>query len=230
MKYSEKEERLNYITHGLGGILSIIGLVVLIIYGVQEDWISLLSFILFGASMIAVYTASTLYHWVTRESLKKKLRLLDHAMIYTLIAGTYSPFLLGNFRPSFGWWMFFVVWGLAIMGIIFKILIRNKMDKYAKLDVWIYIGLGSIAFVTAFFAGEEAFKGIAPVGLCLLVIGGLFYYVGTFFYSSEKIPYNHAIWHLFVIAGSSCHYFSVLYYARLPEIQKGISSFLGFLA
>ena len=215
--YHPKEERLNYLTHGFGAILSLIGFVFLVWKGIlhNDGWI-LLGLIIFGLSLTSTYISSTLYHWVSRIQLKKRLRLLDHLSIYLLIAGTYTPFTLGNLRTNWGFVIVALIWGLAALGIIYKIAFRNYFDKLGVIDTLMYVAMG---FLVVLFI-KPALQCINFWGMCLLALGGLFYMAGIYFYESKTIRYNHAIWHLFVLGGSFCHYISVMLYA-LPPATTG---------
>ncbi len=202
--YTFGEEIANSITHGIGVLLSIVGLVLLIItamtYG--TTW-HIVSFAIFGSTLIALYLASTLYHSIPIASWKQILRKIDHAAIFILIAGTYTPFMLVNLRGVWGWSLFGVIWGLAAAGIALKI---ACISRFQKLSLAIYILMGWLAVIAA----QEMFRTIAPTSLILLFMGGLSYTIGVIFYVWKKLPYNHAIWHLFVLGGSIFHYFAVL--------------------
>ncbi len=216
MNYTRMEERLNYLTHGVAAIVSIFGLYYLIEGGVaSKDGLLLTGFIIFGLCMLAVFIASTSYHWVKTTIWKRRLRVVDHAAIYLMIAGSYTPFIMGNLREGLGLWMLVLVWGFALAGMIFKILIRHQMDKYKYLDLVIYIFIGSLA---VFFI-KPIIASVALGGIVLLLVGGASYLVGTYFYSNDNIPYNHAIWHLFVIGGAAAHYFSILFYVKAPQLE-----------
>lgn len=214
-RYGKLEERLNYLTHGLGAIVSLVGLYFLITYSSQhqDGWV-LIGSIIFGLTLIAMFTSSTIYHWVSSFKWKKRFRLVDHAAIYLLIAGTYTPFTLGNLRADWGIWMFGIIWAFALIGVIYKLLIRNNMEKFGHLDTWMYVLLGF--FIIPFL--QPALEHIPTMGMIWLSIGGACYTIGAIFYAVKRIPYNHAIWHLFVMGGAACHYFSVLYYVLPPSL------------
>ncbi len=211
--YSEEEENLNFWTHLFGTIVSVVGVFFLVkkVMHYDDGWFILGAWV-FGLSMVITFLASTLYHGVRNIPLKKAFRLMDHAAIYLLIAGTYTPFALGNLRNGWGFIIFALIWGLAISGIIFKISIRNYLYKFRHLDLFLYIALG--CFVIFFI--KPTIEAVGFSGMTLLAIGGAFYLVGAAFYATKRIPYNHAIWHLFVIAGAACHYFSIFYFAQPP--------------
>ncbi len=208
--YTPAEERFNYITHGIGVVLSIIGLVILVVYNLQSEWYVIASVVVFGLSMLSVYTSSTLYHWVVTPRLKKKMRLIDHLAIYLLIAGSYTPFALVNLRDHWGIWVFFIVWTLAILGMLMKFSFRNKMDKLGNLDAYIYVGIGCIAF----FFMKPMVTYLPANCIWLLLLGGAMYLIGVVFYLQKNMSYNHGIWHLFVMAGSAFHYLSILLYVQ----------------
>lgn len=205
-RYSLGEEIANSITHGLGALLSIAGLAVLIgfssYYGSGRH-ITVSS--IFGATLILLYLASTLYHSVTLPQAKKILRLLDHSAIYLLIAGTYTPFLLINLRGPWGWSLFGLVWGVALIGIILNL---TPLGRVRGLSLSLYLFLGWIVLV----AIKPLLANLDPGGVRLLVAGGLAYTGGVVFYGWNRLPYNHAIWHLFVLVGSVCHFFAILFY------------------
>ncbi|OGU55651.1 MAG: hemolysin III [Ignavibacteria bacterium RBG_13_36_8] len=204
--YTLGEEIANSITHGLGVILSVAGLVVLIVFAVEKGSIwHFIGFSIFGASLIILYLASTLYHSIPHTSAKKIFKIIDHSAIFLLIAGTYTPFLLISLRDTLGWCLFGIVWSIAITGIVFKSIF---ITKFRKISVVVYIIMGWLSIV----AIKELYHAIPLIGIILLALGGFFYTMGVIFYTSKKLPYNHAIWHMFVLCGSVCHYFSVLYY------------------
>ena len=204
--YSTSEEIANRITHGIGTVLSIAGLVILIILAaMQSDAWKIVSFSIYGTALILLYLASTLYHSFTNEKIKSILKLIDHASIYILIAGTYTPFMLINLRGPWGWSIFGLIWALALIGIIFKIFFIGKANR---LSLVIYVLMGWLCLV----ALKEMLIKIPPGGMIWLGLGGILYTTGVIFYVWRKLPYNHAVWHLFVLAGSISHYFSVLFY------------------
>lgn len=200
------EELANSITHGVGLGLSIIGLVVLIIVAALQGtaW-HIAGCTVFGLSLVALYTASTLYHTVTDPQTKKFLRLVDHIGIYLLIAGTYTPFTLTLLRGGLGWTLFGIVWGMAVFGIAFKWFFRHK---FPKLSLMLYLAMGWVIVIAA-----KEILTVFPVGaLVLTALGGLFYSAGTYFYVQDFKRYFHTIWHGFVLAGSSCHFTAILIY------------------
>jgi len=194
----------NSITHGIGVGLSIAGLVLLIIRAVKygTGW-HLAGFLVFGISLILLYSSSTIYHSFANKPWIGILQRLDHVAIYFLIAGTYTPFLLTQSRTGLGWTIFGFVWGLSIIGLILKFAFSKR---FVKPTVWLYVLMGWAGLVVFFQAGVE----LSTLAVIFLVIGGVFYTSGIIFYRWKKLPYGHAIWHLFVLGGSIFHYFSVM--------------------
>lgn len=204
--YTRGEEIANAVTHGVGTLLSIAALVLLVVFSARmgDKWY-IVSYTIYGVSMLILYLESTLYHSITNLKAKRVFRIFDHASIYLLIAGTYTPFTLTILRSSIGWMIFAIVWIMAICGIVMKIFWIGKHEVVSTL---IYIAMGWIII----FAMKRLLLLLPPAGIALLVAGGVIYTVGAFLYMLDKIPYNHAIWHLFVIGGSACHFFCVLLY------------------
>lgn len=210
-EFSIVEEYLHSITHGIGAVLSLVGVVVLLAaasFTAHVDPWKIVSFSLYGTTLVLLYTASTLYHGIPHQRWKQRFQLLDHCAIYLLIAGTYTPFLLVNMRGPTGWILFASVWLLALVGIACKLLWPKR---FAVLRVAIYLLMG---WMIVLASGEMA-ASLSTAGIVLLAAGGITYTLGVIFYAVRAIPYNHAIWHLFVVAGSVCHYFAV-YSAVLP--------------
>ena len=203
--YSTGEEIMNGITHGIGAGLSVAGLVILVVlaalYG--DHW-HIVSFSIFGATLIVLYTASTLYHSISSPRAKTILKKLDHSAIFLLIAGTYTPFVLVSIRGAWGWSIFGVVWALALFGITMKFI---SVFRYQKLAVVLYLFMGWLGVIAA----KEIAGAIPTPSLVLLVAGGLSYTTGVIFYALRKMPFNHGIWHIFVLGGSVSHFFSVLF-------------------
>jgi len=209
------EEIAHAITHGLGAVLGIIGLLAMLAvaadYGTTAVWTSAV----FGGSVIILYSASTLYHGVPGNRMprmKEFFRRFDHAAIYMLIAGTYTPFAVITLRGSTGWVLFSVVWGLAIIGIIWKVF---ASEDRTRLSLALYLAMGWIGIL----AGKTLFSNLPAGGLWLLLGGGLAYSVGAVFFAWRKLPFNHAIWHLFVLTGTALHYFAILYFV-LPSAHQ----------
>lgn len=204
--YSEEEELANRLTHSLAAAISLVGIVFLVTAASRTgDPYRIVSSAIFCGSLTIFYIISTLYHTIRSPKSRYVFRVLDHAGIYLVIAGTYTPFTLVSLRESSGWVLFGVVWGLAIAGVIFKSFMTHRLAFLAPV---FYIALGWLIVVDL-----EGLLTLVPIkGVIWLVAGGLFYTVGIIFYAIDQIPYNHAIWHVFVIAGSLCHYFSILWY------------------
>lgn len=208
--YSSGEEIANSITHGLGAMLSVAGLTLLVTYAaLQNDTRRIISFSIYGGSMTLLFLMSTLYHSFQDEKAKRIFKMLDHCAIYLLIAGTYTPFLLITLEGTTGWVLFTIIWSLALSGIIFKLIFQHR---YKKLSVATYILMGWLAI----FVGHELTKSLSTSGMAWLIAGGLAYTLGVVFYLWKRLPYNHAIWHVFVLAGSLCHYISIFFYV-LPS-------------
>ena len=204
--YTKREEIANAITHGVGAALAIAALVLLIVFSAKTgNPYKIVSFTIFGVTLVILYLGSTLYHSITNRKAKRVFRVIDHASIYLLIAGTYTPFTLTVLRPTVGWWLFGIMWGVTVIGIFLKIM---WIDRFDKLSTLLYLIMGW-AIV---FAMKDLIATVPMVGIVFLVLGGLFYSLGCIFYTVDKWPYNHAVWHLFVIAGSVFHFFAVILY------------------
>lgn len=204
--YSEAEELANRLTHCLAAILSLIGLVVLLIVASRTgDPYRIVSAVVFCGSLCLFYVISTLYHTVRSPKIRYIFRVLDHVGIYMVIAGSYTPITLVSLRDGSGWALFCTVWVLAIAGAIFKAFMTHRLVFLAPV---FYIALGWLIVVDL----EGVLLLIPTRGVLWLLAGGLFYTVGIIFYAINRIPYNHAIWHVFVVAGSCCHYLAVLWY------------------
>ena len=204
-QYAQKEESANVLTHGIGIILSLIGIVLLTLKAInQGDQWHLISYIVFGISLFIMFSSSTWYHSVHGQNAKKKLRKLDHSAIYILIAGTYTPFLLTNLRGRTGWIMFAVIWIFAIVGIVVKLATQIK-SKWVSAAIYLVMGW------LAVFIAQSMINNLPTISIVYLALGGLFYTLGVVFYIWKNVPYHHAIWHLFVLGGSICHYLSVYY-------------------
>ncbi|EMY60106.1 PAQR family membrane homeostasis protein TrhA [Leptospira terpstrae] len=214
-EYSIGHEIANAVTHGIGGGLSIAGLSLLltmaVLYG--NIW-HIVSSAIYGATLILLYLASTLYHGIYHTATKRIFKVIDHASIYLLIAGTYTPFTLVSLREhsEWGWTLFLVVWILAFAGVLLLLLFPGK---YSGARVVVYILMGWLAI----FVVKDIRTAIGVGGISWLVAGGLSYTVGVIFYLWDRLPFNHAIWHLFVLSGSLCHFFAILFYV-LPPIPK----------
>lgn len=196
-------EVANTLTHGLGAVLSLVaGATLVALAAIHGDGWRIASATIYSCSLVILYTASTLFHWEQDARLKRRLEILDHCAIFGLIAGTYTPFLLITLRDGVGWTMAGVVWGLAAAGIVFKLIFQTRFRLCSTLA---YIGMGWLIVVVA-----GPLLEVLPLSSALLLLaGGLAYTGGTFFFCNERIPYGHAIWHLFVLAGSACHFAAV---------------------
>jgi hemolysin III len=201
-----REEVANSVTHGLGLLASLVGAFVLVSLSVEqgEAW-HVVSAVVYGATLVALYAASTLYHALKGTRARKVLRVLDHCSIYLLIAGTYTPVTLVSMRGGWGWTLFGLAWGLAAVGIAFKILATGR---FAILSTLAYVLMGWLCIV----AVKPMFVLLSPGALALLGAGGVLYTTGIVFYNSKRVPYSHAVWHLFVVAGSVCHYLAIALY------------------
>lgn len=205
-KFTIEEEIWNGITHGIGTGLAIVGLTTLVVLAsIYGDGWHVVSFSIYGGTLVLLYLVSTLYHSIQAPKVKQILRVFDHAAIYLLIAGTYTPFLLVNLRGRVGYTLLAIVWGIALVGIIFRSIF---VDRFEVLTTIGYMAMGWLVVV----AYDHMITAVSPGGIALIVAGGITYTTGVIFYAWNKIPYNHAIWHLFVIGGSVCHYFAMLYH------------------
>lgn len=202
---SNFEEKLNAWTHGFGALLGIAGLILLISYKEHKtDW-SLISVIIYGISIIVLFSTSAIYHSVTNEKRKHYFRIVDHISIYLLIAGTYTPVTLIALNNSLGWPLFWSVWAIAGFGMILKLFFTGKFEVFSTL---LYLVMG---WLIIFDFGNLS-DLIGPNGLILFIAGGALYTIGIIFYAVHKIPYNHVIWHLFVLGGAICHYLMIFLY------------------
>lgn len=205
-KYTLGEELFSSISHGLGAGLSIAGCVVAIVFAaLYGDAWCVVSACIYGAALIITYTTSTLYHALTNPTAKKVFRILDHSMIFLLIAGTYTPMTLVVLHGPLGWVLFGVVWAAAVLGIVLNAV---GLERFKKFSMIAYIASGWVAIL----AIVPLFRTMPSAGFWLLIGGGLAYTVGIIFYGMKKVKYMHAVWHLFVIAGSTLHYFMILLY------------------
>lgn len=204
-KLTPGEEIFNSITHGVGTLLSVAALVTLIVIAVMKGsaW-HIVSFSIFGSTLVLLYLSSTLYHSFTSEKLKNLFARFDHAAIFLLIAGTYTPFLLTSLRSTLGWVLFGIIWGLALTGVVIRSI---YLTKFKKLMVALYLGMGWLIIV----AVGPMIENLPKISLILLLAGGVSYSTGVIFYVWRNLKYGHGIWHLFVLAGSIMHYFAVLY-------------------
>ncbi len=210
-EYSFREELANSISHGVGTGLAIIGLVVLLVTAIRYGNIRhVISAAIYGCSLILLYLASTLYHLFSSPNVKRFFKQLDHSLIYVLIAGTYTPLTLVTLRGSWGWTLFGLVWGMALCGLVLELV---KKERIQWLSLMLYLGMGWLLVI----ALRPLLLSLAPDGLILLLAGGLLYTLGVVFYVWKSLSYHHAIWHLFVIAGSTAHFFAILFYVMPPS-------------
>lgn len=203
--YSPREEWANRLSHGLGLLLGGLGLVLLLHKGWDQGPRVLLSYGLYGTSLVLLYLASTLYHSMRSAAARRRCKLFDHCAIYLLIAGTYTPFLLVALDTPLARGLMVVIWGLALAGVLFKLLFINR---FKRLSLFTYLMLGWLSLVVVY----QLYLHLDGTGLMLLGLGGLIYSLGTIFYMARQIPYNHAIWHLFVLGGSVCHFMAIYGY------------------
>lgn len=203
-EYSKKEELANTITHGVGLLASVIGLVLMLVksFSYQADMLTIFSMTAYGSSMILLYLASTIYHANTNPSAKRWLKTLDHCAIYLLIAGSYTPFLLVGLRTPLAMGLMGVIWLIALVGIIAKMVF---IYRFERLSLYSYLTMGWLSLIVIYQLAITIDIG----GLVLLALGGVVYSLGVIFYANDRIPYNHAIWHGFVLAGSACHFFAI---------------------
>ncbi len=205
-QYTFNEELAHSITHGLGILFSITALTILVAYSaINGDTWQVVSSSIYGTTLLLMYSASTLYHGVFHLKTKSFLKQLDHAAIYLLIAGTYTPYFLISLRDSSVWYLFVFLWIFAILGVIFEFI---HIKALKKISLALYLGMGWLAV----FIIKPLMAQVAIEGMFLLLAGGIAYSLGVIFYVWDKLPYNHAVWHLFVLAGSVLHFLSILCY------------------
>ncbi len=205
-RHTVREEIANAVTHGIGAVLAVAGLAVLVtLAALRGDPWRIVSFSIYGTTLVLLYTMSTLYHSFTNPRVKALFRIFDHAAIYLLIAGTYTPLLLVTLRGPLGWTLFAITWACAVAGVLQSVLFLDRF-KLVALAAYIVMGWQII------FAVKPLFAALPPGGIAWLVAGGVFYTGGVAFYAIKRIPANHAIWHGFVLAGSICHFCTMLFY------------------
>ncbi|MFS4481652.1 PAQR family membrane homeostasis protein TrhA [Hyunsoonleella sp. 2307UL5-6] len=202
---SATEEKLNTITHAIGAVFGIIALALLIVSDTRKTDYSLTSVIIYGFSIIILFSASAFYHAAKTERKKRFLRIIDHISIYLLIAGTYTPVLLITLEQSLGWTLFYVVWGIAVFGVVLKTFFTGRFELFSTL---LYLAMGWLII----FDFTTLSQLIDANGILFLFAGGVAYTVGIIFYVIEKIPYNHVIWHIFVLAGAIFHFLMIFLY------------------
>ncbi len=206
-KYSLSEELISAISHGVGSLLSVAALVLCVVVATKSASVyNVVSASIYGATLIILYTMSTLYHSLKVNKAKKVFRVIDHCSIFLLIAGTYTPYTLVTLRSTVGWWLFGIVWGAAIIGIVLNAI---DLKKYSVVSVICYLAMGWVIV----FAFNPLKAALAPVGIALLIWGGVAYSVGAGLYAiGSKLKYFHSVFHFFVLAGSVLHFFSILLY------------------
>jgi hemolysin III len=199
------EEIFNSVSHGIGTLLSIAALVLLVVFAaIKGNVWHIVSFSIFGTTLVLLYLASTLYHSFTKEKIKNLFARFDHAAIFLLIAGTYTPFLLTVLRGALGWTLFGIIWAVAITGVVIRSI---YLTRFRKLMVGLYLAMGWMIVV----AIGPLLKHVPGISLLFLLLGGIMYSVGVVFYAWRNLKYGHGIWHLFVLAGSILHFFAVIY-------------------
>ena len=204
--YNSTEEKLNVTTHGIGLILSVVALVLLVMHASEMGTTRhVVSITIFGASLILLYSASTLYHYFQHPDIRRKLNILDHASIYVLIAGTYTPFTLVTLQGTLGWVIFGITWGIAFIGVFLKLFYTGRFDKASTIA---YVAMGWVII----FAIKPLIANLPVNGLYWLFAGGVFYTIGAVLYSIKKLKYNHVIFHVFVLLGSFSHFMAVYFY------------------
>ncbi len=207
------EERVNSATHAIGGVLGVIALILMWSQSQGLTFLDRSGLMLYGASLIALYCCSTLYHLMISPRWKWRFQLLDHCAIYLLIAGSYTPFLLITLATSKAFILMGIVWSLALIGIVFKCF---GHDKWPKLSLMTYLGMGWLAV----FIVKPLMLSLPSAAIVLLILGGAFYSLGAWIFTLERIPHHHGIWHLFVLAGSACHFFAI-YSFVIPMAKLG---------
>ncbi len=202
------DEVLNSATHGLGAVLSVFGLIVLLVvaYHTDPDPWKMVSFSVYGISLVLLFTASALYHGIREKRIKALLQKLDHSAIYILIAGTYTPFTLVALPGGWGWTFFGIIWGLALAGILFQVFFYK--ERYRILSTLLYVAMSCLII----FAIEPLISSVPAGALYWLLAGGVFYIGGVWFYIRKNKPLNHVVWHLFVLAGAGAHFLAIFIY------------------
>lgn len=203
------EEIVNSITHGIGVLLSVVALVVLIVVaGNHGDALHLVSFSIYGVTLVLMYLSSTLYHSFSSPRIKNLFARFDHVSIFLLIAGTYTPILLTSIQGVWGWTLFGIIWGIAFVGAVIRSI---YLHRFSKLMVAVYLLMGWMFVI----AGKQVYLSLPSISLTFLILGGIAYSVGVIFYMWRKLPYSHGIWHLFVLAGSVLHFFAIYFSVNL---------------
>ncbi|WP_063650066.1 PAQR family membrane homeostasis protein TrhA [Aliivibrio fischeri] len=207
--YSKKEELANSLSHALGMVFGVVALILLLLKAnaANADWLTITSMSVYGASIILLFLASTLYHSIAAPKAKRLLKTLDHCAIFLLIAGSYTPYLLVSLRTPLAYWLMGVIWAIALIGIIGKIVF---VYRFKKLSLFTYLIMGWLSVIAVY----QLVIHIDINGVILLGLGGVIYSLGVIFYVAKKIPYNHAIWHLFVLGGCVTQFLSIYYYVK----------------
>ena len=207
--YSKKEELANSLSHALGMVFGVVALILLLVKAnsVDADWLTITSMSVYGGSIILLFLASTLYHSIAAPKAKRVLKTLDHCAIFLLIAGSYTPYLLVSLRTPLAYWLMGVIWAIALIGIIGKIIF---VYRFKKLSLITYLIMGWLSVIAVY----QLVIHIDINGVILLGLGGVIYSLGVIFYVAKKIPYNHAIWHLFVLGGCVAQFLSIYYYVK----------------
>ncbi len=207
--YSKKEELANSLSHALGMVFGVVALILLLLKAnaANADWLTITSMSVYGASIILLFLASTLYHSIAAPKAKRLLKTLDHCAIFLLIAGSYTPYLLVSLRTPLAYWLMGVIWAIALIGIIGKIVF---VYRFKKLSLITYLIMGWLSVIAVY----QLIIHIDINGVILLGLGGVIYSLGVIFYVAKKIPYNHAIWHLFVLGGCVTQFLSIYYYVK----------------
>lgn len=201
------EEIVNSVTHGIGLLLALCALPILVAAAVRRgDAANVVGANVFGATLVLLYLASTVYHALPQNKAKRVFQLFDHAAIFLLIAGTYTPFTLGVLRGAWGWTLLALVWGMAIFGVVLKAVSGTKCRR---LSMCLYLAMGWLVLI----AVRPVLASVPPLGLVWIAAGGVAYTSGVAFFAAERMRYSHCVWHVFVLAGSVCHVFAVLWYA-----------------
>ncbi|HEY8669157.1 MAG TPA: hemolysin III family protein [Tepidisphaeraceae bacterium] len=206
---SRGEELASLLTHAVGALLGVAAMITLVVLATMrgDPW-RIVSFSIYGASLVTLYAMSSCYHWCRPGKSKQLFRFLDHSAIFILIAGTYTPFALVTLRGHWGWSLFAVIWGLALLGIFFKTMFTGR---FTVLSTILYVAMGWVCLAVA----HPLLMHLPFGGIVWLLAGGVAYTGGVIFFVWDNLPFNHAVWHLFVLAGSACHFFAVVY-AVLP--------------
>jgi len=207
--YSKKEELANSLSHALGMVFGVVALILLLVKAnaADADWLTIASMSVYGASIILLFLASTLYHSIAAPKAKRLLKTLDHCAIFLLIAGSYTPYLLVSLRTPLAYWLMGVIWAIALIGIIGKIVF---VYRFKKLSLITYLIMGWLSVIAVY----QLVIHIDINGVILLGLGGVIYSLGVIFYVAKQIPYNHAIWHLFVLGGCITQFLSIYYYVK----------------